>query len=57
MKKVLGISQQKPFETGEFFYAEHYHQQYLAKVPNGYWGLGGTGIGCNVESLAELELA
>ena len=27
-----------------FFYAEHYHQQYLAKVPNGYCGLGGTGV-------------
>jgi len=29
-----------------FFYAEDYHQQYLAKVPNGYCGLGGTGITC-----------
>jgi len=28
----------------EFFYAEDYHQQYLAKNPNGYCGLGGTGI-------------
>ena len=27
-----------------FFYAEDYHQQYLAKVPNGYCGLGGTGV-------------
>ena len=27
-----------------FYFAEHYHQQYLAKVPNGYCGLGGTGI-------------
>jgi peptide-methionine (S)-S-oxide reductase len=27
-----------------FFYAEHYHQQYLAKVPNGYCSLGGTGV-------------
>lgn len=34
-----------------FFYAEDYHQQYLAKVPNGYCGLGGTGVGCTVESL------
>ncbi len=41
----------------EFFYAEHYHQQYLAKVPNGYCGIGGTGVGCNIESLAPLELA
>ena len=27
-----------------FYYAEHYHQQYLAKVPGGYCGLGGTGV-------------
>jgi peptide-methionine (S)-S-oxide reductase len=33
---------------GEFFYAEDYHQQYLAKNPNGYCGLGGTGISCPV---------
>jgi peptide-methionine (S)-S-oxide reductase len=32
----------------EFFYAEEYHQQYLAKNPNGYCGLGGTGVGCPV---------
>jgi peptide-methionine (S)-S-oxide reductase len=32
----------------EFFYAEDYHQQYLAKVPNGYCGLGGTGVSCPV---------
>ncbi|MFM7396880.1 MAG: peptide-methionine (S)-S-oxide reductase MsrA [Gammaproteobacteria bacterium] len=30
----------------EFFYAEDYHQQYLAKNPNGYCGLGGTGVSC-----------
>lgn len=30
-----------------FYYAEEYHQQYLAKNPNGYCGLGGTGIRCN----------
>jgi peptide-methionine (S)-S-oxide reductase len=29
-----------------FFYAEDYHQQYLAKNPNGYCGLGGTGVSC-----------
>jgi peptide-methionine (S)-S-oxide reductase len=33
---------------GEFFYAEDYHQQYLAKNPNGYCGLGGTGVSCPV---------
>jgi peptide-methionine (S)-S-oxide reductase len=31
-----------------FFYAEDYHQQYLAKVPNGYCGLGGTGVSCPI---------
>jgi peptide-methionine (S)-S-oxide reductase len=31
-----------------FYYAEEYHQQYLAKNPNGYCGLGGTGIVCEV---------
>lgn len=30
--------------VGEFYYAEDYHQQYLAKNPNGYCGLGGTGV-------------
>ena len=30
--------------AGEFYPAEDYHQQYLAKVPNGYCGLGGTGV-------------
>jgi peptide-methionine (S)-S-oxide reductase len=34
--------------AGDFFYAEDYHQQYLAKVPNGYCGLGGTGLSCPV---------
>jgi peptide-methionine (S)-S-oxide reductase len=29
-----------------FYYAEYYHQQYLAKNPAGYCGLGGTGVGC-----------
>jgi peptide-methionine (S)-S-oxide reductase len=30
-----------------FYYAEDYHQQYLAKNPGGYCGLGGTGVSCN----------
>jgi peptide-methionine (S)-S-oxide reductase len=30
----------------EFYYAEDYHQQYLAKNPSGYCGLGGTGVSC-----------
>jgi len=32
----------------EFFYAEDYHQQYLAKNPDGYCGIGGTGVSCPV---------
>jgi peptide-methionine (S)-S-oxide reductase len=35
-------------ELREFYYAEDYHQQYLAKVPNGYCGLGGTGVSCPI---------
>jgi peptide-methionine (S)-S-oxide reductase len=31
-----------------FYYAENYHQQYLAKNPNGYCGIGGTGVACPV---------
>jgi peptide-methionine (S)-S-oxide reductase len=34
--------------AGPFFYAEPYHQQYLAKNPGGYCGLGGTGLSCPV---------
>lgn len=33
-----------------YFYAEDYHQQYLAKNPNGYCGLGGTGVACIADS-------
>ena len=32
----------------DFYYAEEYHQQYLAKNPDGYCGIGGTGVRCNV---------
>jgi len=35
-------------EAPEFYYAEEYHQQYLAKNPNGYCGIGGTGVSCAV---------
>jgi peptide-methionine (S)-S-oxide reductase len=34
--------------AGDFYYAEDYHQQYLAKNPNGYCGHGGTGVSCPV---------
>ena len=36
--------------AGEFYFAEDYHQQYLAKNPNGYCGVGGTGVSCPVGS-------
>jgi len=35
-------------DAPEFYFAEDYHQQYLAKIPHGYCGLGGTGISCPV---------
>ena len=35
-------------EAGPFYYAENYHQQYLEANPNGYCGLGGTGVSCPV---------
>jgi peptide-methionine (S)-S-oxide reductase len=37
----------------EFYYAEDYHQQYLGKEPNGYCGLGGTGVSCPAGALAK----
>ncbi len=33
---------------GDYFYAEPYHQQYLGKNPNGYCGIGGTGVACPI---------
>ena len=35
-------------DAPEFYYAEHYHQQYLAKNPDGYCGVGGTGVSCPI---------
>jgi peptide-methionine (S)-S-oxide reductase len=34
--------------AGPFYFAEDYHQQYLAKNPNGYCGIGGTGVSCPI---------
>jgi peptide-methionine (S)-S-oxide reductase len=34
--------------AGPFYYAEPYHQQYLGKNPNGYCGIGGTGVSCPI---------
>jgi len=36
----------------EYFYAEEYHQQYLGKNPNGYCGMGGTGVSCPVSVIS-----
>ena len=39
--------------AAEFYYAEDYHQQYLGKNPNGYCGLGGTGVSCPAKILTQ----
>ncbi|HSV67678.1 MAG TPA: peptide-methionine (S)-S-oxide reductase MsrA [Mycobacteriales bacterium] len=41
--------------AGPFYYAEGYHQQYLAKNPDGYCGLGGTGVSCPVGLFANKD--
>jgi peptide-methionine (S)-S-oxide reductase len=51
--EALAAAGRKPIATevasaGEFYYAEEYHQQYLHKVPNGYCGLQGTGVACQL---------
>jgi peptide-methionine (S)-S-oxide reductase len=38
----------RPTADAPFFYAEGYHQQYLSKNPNGYCGIGGTGVSCPI---------
>ena len=42
----LGTVTTEILAAPEFYYAEDYHQQYLAKNPGGYCGLGGTGVSC-----------
>ena len=46
----LGSITTEIIEAPEFYYAEAHHQQYLAKNPNGYCGLGGTGVTCPVSA-------
>jgi peptide-methionine (S)-S-oxide reductase len=51
--RALGAGGHGPITTEiapapPFYYAEDYHQQYLAKNPGGYCGIGGTGIPCNI---------
>ena len=41
--------------VGPFYFAEDYHQQYLAKNPFGYCGLGGTGVSCPIGTGAKLQ--
>ncbi len=41
-------------DAPEFYYAEEYHQQYLAKNPGGYCGLGGTGVSCPTDQTGEV---
>ncbi|MDB5473219.1 MAG: peptide-methionine (S)-S-oxide reductase, partial [Devosia sp.] len=48
--KGLGQITTEIAPAGEFYYAETYHQQYLAKNPNGYCGLQGTGVSCQIGS-------
>ncbi|HYD31795.1 MAG TPA: peptide-methionine (S)-S-oxide reductase MsrA [Azospirillaceae bacterium] len=45
-ERGLGAITTEIREAPPFYYAEDYHQQYLAKNPNGYCGLGGTGVSC-----------
>ena len=47
-KRGYGTITTEILPAPEFYYAEDYHQQYLAKNPNGYCGLGGTGVSCPV---------
>ncbi|MGA7807627.1 peptide-methionine (S)-S-oxide reductase MsrA [Bradyrhizobium sp.] len=46
--KGLGAITTEIAPAGEFYFAEDYHQQYLAKNPGGYCGLGGTGVSCPI---------
>ena len=46
--RTTARSRPKSCRAPEFYYAEDYHQQYLAKNPGGYCGLGGTGVSCPV---------
>jgi peptide-methionine (S)-S-oxide reductase len=47
-KKGYGAITTEILDAPEFYFAEDYHQQYLAKNPRGYCGLGGTGVACQI---------
>src|SRR2546429_3931536 len=51
-KARFGTITTEILDAPEFYYAEDYHQQYLAKNPGGYCGLGGTGVACPTGLLA-----
>jgi len=53
-KKGYGAITTEILEAPEFYFAEDYHQQYLAKNPFGYCGLGGTGVSCPIGTGAKL---
>jgi peptide-methionine (S)-S-oxide reductase len=53
-KKRYGEITTEIVDAGEFYFAEDYHQQYLAKNPFGYCGLGGTGVSCPIGTGARL---
>ena len=44
----FGVITSEILPAAPFYYAEDYHQQYLAKNPNGYCGIGGTGVTCPI---------
>lgn len=50
-EKGYGAITTEILDAGAFYFAEPYHQQYLAKNPGGYCGLGGTGVTCPVGTL------
>ncbi len=47
-KQGYGAITTEILDAPTFYFAEDYHQQYLAKNPNGYCGLGGTGVSCPI---------
>jgi peptide-methionine (S)-S-oxide reductase len=56
-KRRLGAITTEILDAPAFYYAEDYHQQYLAKVPNGYCGLGGTGVACPIGTGVQVSAA
>ena len=53
--KRYGAITTEILDAPDFYFAENYHQQYLAKNPMGYCGLGGTGVSCPIGTGAELQ--